>query len=66
MLFEVAVVELPLKKDVEENGALEKLVFGPTFVVAKDQASAGLKALRSVDAKDIDIDRSQVLIRPFA
>lgn len=65
MLFEVAVVKQPTKKEAEE-GALETLVYGPVFVIAKDQASAGLKALRDDKAKDVDVDRMQVLIRPFA
>ncbi len=66
MLFEVAVVKQPTKKDAEENGAMEELVYGPAWVVAKDQQAAGLKALRADAAKDIDVDRVQVLIRPFA
>lgn len=66
MLFEVAIVQRPTKKDAEENGAMETLVFGPKFEVARDLASAGLKAIRSEQAKDIDLDRCDVLIRPFA
>lgn len=65
MLFEVAVVKQPTKKEAEE-GALEELVFGPVFVVAKSAEAAGLKALRGDAAKDIDVDRALVLTRPFA
>lgn len=65
MLFEIAVVQNPLKKDAEENGTMETLVLGPVFHVAKDQSSAALKALRAPEAKDIDLDRCTVLVRPF-
>ena len=36
ILYEVAILEKPTKKEVEENGATEKLVFGPKAVVAND------------------------------
>lgn len=65
LLFEVAVIQQPTKKEAEDSGALETLVFGPAFFVAKDTQSAGLKALRSDAAKDLDVDKCQVLIRPF-
>jgi hypothetical protein len=35
-LFEVAILEVPTKKEMEEGNGLEKLTFGPIHVVAKD------------------------------
>lgn len=65
-LFEVAILETPTKKEAEEGG-VEKLVFGPTAVIARDTQSAGIAAVLD-GAKDIEVDRSrmQVLVRPFA
>lgn len=68
MLFEVAILERPTKKEIEDNGAIEKLVFGPKAVVATDAQSAAITAVLSGDADVSKIDRSrmQVLVRPFA
>ena len=68
MLFEVAIVENPTKKDAEENGALEKVVLQPTTVVAADQQSAGITAImdNTEAIKECDKSRLQVLVRPFA
>lgn len=66
-LFEVAILLHPTKKDQEDNGAIEKLVFGPNAVVAKDPQSAAINAV--LDGKfnaEIDRSRMQVLVRPFA
>jgi len=65
-LFEVAILEEPTKKDREEEGTIEKLVFGPTAVVARDSQSAGISAVLDC-AAEIKVDRSrmQVLVRPF-
>lgn len=66
MLFEVAILEEPTKKDFEEHGQIEKLIFGPEAVVAKDSQSAGISAVLD-SAEDIKVDRSRmrVLVRPF-
>ena len=67
MLFEVAILERPTKKDAEENGAVETLVFGPKAVVANDAQSAAIAAVLSGDdVSKIDKSRMQVLVRPFA
>lgn len=65
MLFEVAVLEKPTKKEAEE-GKSERLVLGPVAVVARDSQSAAISAV--LDAKAVDLDRSrmEVLVRPFA
>lgn len=67
-LFEVAILEMPTKKEIEEGTAQERLAFGPKFVVAKDGQSAAITAvLESADkAAGVDKSRMQVLVRPFA
>jgi len=65
-LFEVAILEKPTKKEAEE-GASEKLVFGPKAVVARDNQSAAIAAVMDGEVpKDIDRSRMEVLVRPFA
>ena len=62
-LFEVAILEKPTKKEAED-GAIEKLVFGPKAVVAKDSQTAAI--LAAMDSKlTIAQDRMEVLTRPF-
>lgn len=67
-LFEVAILEVPTKKEAEENNASERLAFGPVFVVAKDGQSAAIKAVLENGEKAGAVDKSkmQVLVRPFA
>ena len=66
-LFEVAILERPTKKEVEEQGAVEKLVYGPKPVIANDAQSAGIAAVMGkTDIPDFKIERAQVLVRPFA
>lgn len=65
MLYEVALIEMPTKKDSEE-GAQEKLILNPTPVIAKDEQSAGVAAvMQNKDKIECDISRVQVLVRPF-
>ena len=67
-LFEVAILELPTKKHVEEGSGGEKLIFGPTAVVARDSQSAAIMAvMENTEAmKTVKKDRMQVIVRPFA
>ena len=65
MLFEVAILETPTKKEREE-GKTEKLVFGPKPVVANDSQSAAIAAVLDGDKIEVDRSRMQVLVRPFA
>jgi hypothetical protein len=68
MLFEVAILETPTKKELEE-GKTERLVFGPRAVVANDSQSAAIAAvLDGNDGTKIEVDRARmkVLVRPFA
>lgn len=67
-LFEVAIMEMPSKKEMDEGTGEEKLAFGPVYVVAKDGQSAALKAVLDNPAKAASVDKSKmaVLVRPFA
>lgn len=65
-LFEVVVLEKPTKKAAEEGG-IERLVFGPKAVVARDAQSAAIGAVMSGDMpKDVDLTRTDVVVRPFS
>lgn len=64
-LFEVAILERPTPKQMED-GAAERLVLGPKAVIANDPQSAGIVV--AIEAKELSIDtsRMEVLVRPFA
>jgi hypothetical protein len=65
-LFEVAILQKPTKKEAED-GASEKLVFGPKSVVARDDQSAAIEAVMDGEVpRDIERSRMEVLVRPFA
>ena len=68
MLYEVAILETPTKKEAED-GKSERLVFGPKPVIANDGQSAAIAAVLdgNGDGKKIEIDRTRmkVLVRPF-
>lgn len=67
-LFEVAILESPTKNE-REDGASERLIFGPRAVVAKDEQGAAISAVldRQDDEHVIEVDRSRmtILVRPF-
>lgn len=63
-LYEVAVVSKPTKKEIDENGVIEELILPPKAVVARDPQGAAIAAVREL--KDLDVNRSEVLVRPFA
>jgi hypothetical protein len=67
-LFEVAIMEMPSKKEIDEGTGQEKLVFGPVCVVAKDGSTAAMRAVLDNPEKAVLIDKSKmaVLVRPFA
>ena len=68
MLYEVAILVQPTKKEAED-GQSEKLVFGPKAVVAADSQSAAIAAIlgnANGELANIDKTRMQVLVRPFA
>jgi len=64
-LFEVAILEKPTKNEAED-GKSERLVFGPKAVIARDNQSAGIAAVLDADKLEINRDRMEVLVRPFA
>ena len=65
-LFEVAVVLMPTKKGVEEGTEKETLLLGPKAMIAADNQGAALVAGRDEALpKDVDMNRVQVIVRPF-
>jgi hypothetical protein len=67
-LFEVALLQKPTKKELEEGTGKEELLFGPKAVVARDSQGAAIMAVLDEDFEKLDIDMSrvEVLVRPFA
>ena len=66
MLYEVALIQQPTKKEIEE-GEMEKLILKPTPVIARDEQSAGVSAVMAhKDEISCELGRIQVLVRPFA
>lgn len=66
-LFEVAIIQKPTKKELDEGTGVEKLLFGPKAVVARDGQSAAIAAVTGADAPTgLDMSRAEVLVRPFA
>ena len=63
MLYDVAILEKPTKKEAEA-GKKEKLKYGPQAIVADTEEGARIQAIKA--CPDIDTDRAQVLIRPFS
>lgn len=64
-LYDVAILSKPTKKEAED-GATERLVFGPKSVVARDAQSAAIAAVTSGEKPaDLDMSRAEVLVRPF-
>lgn len=63
-LYEVAILEEPTQKQVDECGAQERLVFGPKAVVAQNKESAGVIAVAGEELEG-DRTRMKVLVRPF-
>lgn len=64
-LFEVAIIEKPTKKEAED-GATEKLVFGPAAVMARNEQGAVVAALLGENRPTVDMNKAEVLVRPFA
>jgi hypothetical protein len=67
MLFEVAMIQVPVTKKEQDEGVKEKLLMPPTPVIADNDMNAAMEAFKK--AKDIlpeDTKGVKVLIRPFA
>ena len=66
MLYWVAAVEEPTKKQKDEEDAQEVVVLQPKIVAAKDDKMAAIKVIReSAELKDKNLDRITVVVRPF-
>lgn len=65
-LYEVAILQKPTKKEVDEGTASEKLIFGPKAVVARDDSGALVAAMQGAALGDVDFNRIEVIARPFA
>jgi hypothetical protein len=66
-LFEVAIIKKPTRKEVEEGTGSEELLFGPKAVLASNGQTAAIAAVTGKDAPhDLDVNRAEVLVRPFA
>lgn len=68
-LFGVAVIEQPTKKEREE-GASERLVFGPEYDTGADGQAVALKIMLKAQREgklpsDMDMSRAQVQVSPF-
>lgn len=63
-LFEVAMVYVPSEEE-RKDGKTEELILEPTPFLASDSQKAAMKAMKEVSG-DVDLDRVQVLVRPFA
>lgn len=65
-LYEVAIVRKMTKKESEDGGT-EKLVMPPVFIMAKDPQTAAMSAVMGDKApKGLDLNRDEVLVRPFS
>ena len=65
MLYLVALVRKPNKKEQDE-GKQEELILGPTPVIASDDKSAGVLAvIKNKDNIQGGLENVEVLVRPF-
>jgi len=66
MLYWVAAVQEPTKKQKDEEDAVEVLIMQPKIVVAKDDKTAAIKVvMESEELKGKDLNKIQVVVRPF-
>lgn len=65
MLFLVALIQKPTKKE-EEEGKQETLILAPTAVIARDDKSAAVQAVATnKDKISADLSKVEVIVRPF-
>ncbi|MCP3684959.1 MAG: hypothetical protein GY861_20040 [bacterium] len=60
MLYQVALIRKPTKKQAED-GKLEELIMEPKAVIAADDKTAAIKACKEIDS----LDNVEVIVRPF-
>ena len=66
MLYWVAAILEPTKKDRDELSKEEELVLQPKIVVAKDDKAAAIKVVMEADElKGKDMNRISIVVRPF-
>ena len=65
MLYLVALIQKPTKKQ-EEDGKQDELILAPTPVIARDDKSAAVQAVaNSKDKIKGDLSNVEVIVRPF-
>lgn len=65
MLYLVALIQKPTKKEAED-GKGETLILAPTPVIANDDKAAAIKAVKEQGDKiTTDLSSVEVLVRPF-
>ena len=65
MLYLVALVQKPTKKE-EENGKQEELILAPTAIIARDDKAAAVRAVaQNKDKISEDLSNVEVIVRPF-
>jgi hypothetical protein len=66
-VFEVAIIKKPTRKEIEEGTGSEEWIMKPQFVLARDQSTAAIAAVKGPEAPQaLDLNRAEVLVRPFA
>ena len=66
MLYWVAAIQEPTKKQKDEEDAIEVLIMQPKIVVAKDDKTAVIKVvMEAEELKGKDLNKIQVVVRPF-
>ena len=66
MLYWVAAILEPTKKDMEELSKEEELILQPKIVVARDDKAAAIKVvMEAEELKGKDMNRVSIVVRPF-
>lgn len=66
MLYEVAIIKKPTKKEMEDGTGKEELLLAPTCVLAANPQGAVIVAVtKDGGVKGFDADQCEVLVRPF-
>jgi hypothetical protein len=66
MLYWVAAIQEPTKKQREDEDKMEELIMEAKLVVAKDDKAAAIKIVMSAEElKGKDMNRISVVVRPF-
>lgn len=65
MLYEVAIIKNPTKKEVEESNAQEKLLLRADVLAKDPQAAVIMAVTKDGGLKDFDANQCTVIVRPF-